>query len=121
MDDTTELESRRAPPSSGRWTLVIVGSGGWSTQALPSEGELVIGRDATCQVVLEHPRISRRHARLRLGAELSIEDLGSRNRTTVQGVPLEPNTPHRLGAGISFSLGPFSLLVIPEAPAAAPP
>ncbi len=119
MDDTT-IASTRSRSATGRWTLVIVGGGSVRTQALPPEGELVLGRDPSCDVVLDRPRVSRRNARLRLGDLLSIEDLGSRNRTTVRGMRLTDNTPVDLGPGESFTIGPFSLVVIPESPAEAP-
>src|SRR5690242_3930257 len=98
MDDTTTLGSTRSPPDSGRWRLVIVGGGGMRTHALPTAGDLVLGRDRSCDVVLDHPRVSRRHARLRIGPSLSIEDLGSRHRTTVLGTPLTADMPMDLRA-----------------------
>ena len=46
----------------------------------------VIGRDPSCDRVLPHPEISRRHARLvRTPEGLTIEDLGSTNGTFVNG------------------------------------
>lgn len=47
-------------------------------------GEYVIGRDVRADIVIEANRISRKHARLRLGyTEWTIEDLGSSNGTWV--------------------------------------
>lgn len=53
------------------------------------EGEtLTVGRDPECQLVLEDGRVSRRHARLRWnGSGWSLEDLGSKNGTSVNGLP----------------------------------
>ena len=58
----------------------------------------MLGRDATCDRVLDDPRVSRQHARLiRDGGGLKIEDLGSQNGTFVNGqritaaVILRPN------------------------------
>jgi len=46
------------------------------------EGENVIGRDESCSVRIEAPRVSRRHACIRVrGKDASIEDLGSKNGT----------------------------------------
>jgi GAF domain-containing protein len=48
----------------------------------------VIGRDPECDVVLDDPRISKRHAALRaLGTGWVLEDLGSKNGSSVDGRP----------------------------------
>ena len=54
------------------------------------EGELVIGRDAAiCHLVIDDPRVSRRHATIRVRAHgLTIADLESRNGVLVNGVPI---------------------------------
>ena len=54
------------------------------------EGEsLVVGRDPSCGLVLEDPRVSKRHARLEWnGKGWSLEDLGSKNGTWVDGAPV---------------------------------
>jgi hypothetical protein len=50
------------------------------------EESLDIGRDSSCALVLEDTRISKRHARLRwTGKGWTLEDLGSKNGTTVNG------------------------------------
>lgn len=53
------------------------------------EGEtLTVGRDPECQLVLEDGRVSRRHACLRwTGRGWGLEDLGSKNGTSVNGRP----------------------------------
>jgi hypothetical protein len=52
-----------------------------------SQGELLLGRHQSCDVVLSDPRVSRRHARMffRDGRWL-LQDLQSTNGTTVNGV-----------------------------------
>jgi diguanylate cyclase len=55
-----------------------------------------IGRDATCGLSLNDSSVSRRHARVHAdGSEFSVEDLGSRNGTFVNGrqVTREPLHP----------------------------
>jgi len=48
------------------------------------EAEIIIGRDASCQVVIDHPLVSARHARIRQdGKGLYLSDLGSTNGTFV--------------------------------------
>jgi pSer/pThr/pTyr-binding forkhead associated (FHA) protein len=52
-------------------------------------GETLLGRSPYCSIVLEDPRVSRQHAAIRLTSEgLSIQDLGSRNGTIVNGTTL---------------------------------
>lgn len=47
-----------------------------------ADGEYVIGRGAEADVVLDVPKVSRRHARVRVASgEARIEDLGSKNGT----------------------------------------
>ena len=56
---------------------------------LPDDGQVVVGRDPECDVVLEDDRISRRHALLACnGSGWSIADLGSKNGMLVDGVPV---------------------------------
>ncbi len=50
-------------------------------------GESTLGRAEGCDVVLDDPRVSRRHARLLLeDGRLVVEDLGSPNGTVVNGL-----------------------------------
>ena len=52
----------------------------------PRQDAITIGRDARNDVVLDDPRVSRRHALLRkVGEAFRIEDLGSTNGTYVNG------------------------------------
>lgn len=49
-------------------------------------GEFVIGRSDECQLALDDPLVSRRHAALRVSSRsVSIADLGSRNGVSVNG------------------------------------
>lgn len=48
---------------------------------------MVIGRDPTCDLWVDDPSVSRRHARfVASGRRYSVEDLGSRNGTLVNGI-----------------------------------
>lgn len=59
----------------------------WSGQQLNlGEGVHLIGRRADCPVRIDHPSVSRVHARLHVaGAATTIEDLNSKNGTFVGG------------------------------------
>ena len=69
----------------------ILGIGGpfqGQTLSLP-EGEVSIGREATNQLSVFDGSLSRRHCVLvRSGPEVCIRDLGSRNGTRVNSVPV---------------------------------
>jgi transcriptional regulator with GAF, ATPase, and Fis domain len=70
----------------------LVGIGGplkGAAFSLPP-GEVSIGRDSSNQLWAPDPALSRRHCLLvASGEEVSIRDLGSRNGTLVNGVPVE--------------------------------
>lgn len=67
------------------------------------DGEsLVVGRDPGCELAIEDPRVSKRHARLQWDdGGWTVEDLGSKNGTTVNGEPAV-RAPLRDGDAISF-------------------
>lgn len=71
-------------------------------------GDNLIGRAADCLVVLPSPRVSRRHARVRLAdGRATVEDLGSTNGTFVSGERLAQ--PRELRDGDEVLVGPSVL------------
>jgi len=63
-----------------------------------------VGRDPSNDIVINHPQVSRQHARLiRQGGVVVLEDLGSTNGTFVNGVRL--TAPHTLTNGDVIGLG----------------
>ncbi|TAJ95802.1 MAG: adenylate/guanylate cyclase domain-containing protein [Reyranella sp.] len=74
---------------------------------------MCIGRAADqCELVVPHPTVSRRHARLSLSGEaLQVEDLGSTNGTAVNGTVLKAGAPTALQAGSKLRLGDVELVV----------
>jgi DNA-binding winged helix-turn-helix (wHTH) protein len=70
-----------------------------------AEGTNVVGRDRDCEVVIDSPGVSRRHARIMVASRnATVEDLGSKNGTYVDGaridqpVALEEGTQVRVGS-----------------------
>lgn len=56
---------------------------------LPEDRETVVGRDPSCDVVLDDDRVSRRHARFSCnGSGWTVADLGSKNGVLVDGMPI---------------------------------
>ncbi len=53
-------------------------------------GENIIGRDPAANIVIDSPDVSRQHARLFVTEDhVVIEDLGSKNGTFIDAVPVE--------------------------------
>lgn len=95
-------EAAAGPAASSGTVYRLIWKGGRCT--LP-EGEHVIGRDADATVVLDSPSVSRRHARILIGANrATLEDLGSKNGTHLNEKrvrtpePLEDGDKLRVGA-----------------------
>jgi hypothetical protein len=66
----------------------------------------IVGRNESCHLTIEDPRLSRRHAELvAVGAGHTIEDLGSSNGTRVNGERLAPGQPRLLAEGDVVTLG----------------
>jgi two-component system response regulator AtoC len=89
----------------GERVLLASADGQLTVIELPSSGKLIIGRGDDCDVVLDHPSISRKHASVEIGEQLRIEDLGSANGTFVGGVRLAPSKPAPFGPGVLVELG----------------
>ena len=71
--------------------------------AAPSR--LVVGRSRSCDVVVEHGTVSRRHALLRrAGDDWVVEDLGSSNWTAVNGEPIHGPTVLHPGDIVMFGV-----------------
>jgi transcriptional regulator with GAF, ATPase, and Fis domain len=97
------------------WVLLLSRDTDFRAFHLPPRAEISVGRDAGCELVIDHEKISRRHVRLHLGQRWTIEDLGSRNGTQVGGVTLGKGDQVALSPGEPFQLGPFTAVVLARA------
>jgi len=89
--------------ASGFRLVVIQGPQPGETFTLDKE-VMNVGRDPGNDIVINHPQISRQHARLmRQGGLMVLEDLNSRNGTFVNGIRLV--TPHTLANGDVIGMG----------------
>lgn len=77
----------------------------WNDRTLPlAEGENLVGRDPRCTAWIDASGVSRRHARITIGAGRAvIEDLASSNGTFVGGARID--TPRELSDGDVIELG----------------
>ena len=93
--------------------LVVIVGDALTVRSLPATGVLTLGRDKDCDIRIESGSVSRRHALLHLGPRLTIEDLGSRNGTSIEdrgagtGVtgPLRRLESQRMEIGIGERVG----------------
>lgn len=82
---------------------------------------LVVGRALDADLTLSDPFLSRRHSRFfRTGADLFVEDLGSRNGTLVNGQPIQQSTQVRPGDVVKISNSVIAVLADVPAPAKVP-
>jgi serine/threonine protein kinase len=100
--------SKPQPALQPHWQLVHVKDQVNEKHALTGEN-IMIGRDRSCAVVLSHPAVSRRHAKITpSGSTCLLEDLKSANgtyvnNTRVERATLKPGDVVRFGADESCS------------------
>ena len=111
-----------APPDRAR--AVVFWDGGSDARDLAPGRDLLVGRGEDCDLQVLHRTVSRKHARLRTGTPVTLEDLGSDNGTYIDGQRL-PAGPQPLGPGQVAQLGAAMLILqgdlgAPAAPRPAP-
>ena len=88
------------PRSAGPWHWLVLRG----RRVGLNEGENVVGRDPASEICLDDPSVSRRHARMVIDADgVRLEDLGSKNGTTVRGQAIHGVT--ALGGGDRLVFG----------------
>ncbi|MBX7079327.1 MAG: sigma 54-interacting transcriptional regulator [Nannocystaceae bacterium] len=117
-DSVTMQRDQRG--EGARRTLLVLGPGFQTSVPLGSSGRVTIGRASDNLVEIDEPDISRHHLVLHLGAEVTLEDLGSSNGTRVGGVAIAPGTRMPLPAGVPVELGSTMLVVQDRAIASGP-
>ncbi|RMH43887.1 MAG: FHA domain-containing protein [Deltaproteobacteria bacterium] len=77
---------------------------------LPDGAQVTFGRSRSATIHIDSDRVSRQHARIdRRGRDITIEDLGSRNGTRVNGKLIDG--PTRLASGDEIAVGPVTAVV----------
>ncbi|RMG12093.1 MAG: FHA domain-containing protein, partial [Planctomycetota bacterium] len=113
-----------------RARLVVDTSADGGSVTLHPLGRLstLVGRDVRCDVRIDHPNVSAEHLRITFrDGRPGLEELGSKNGTTVDGVAVDPREPVPLPHEALLSVGGVPCLFVhdpaPEvrAPEAPPP
>src|SRR5262245_3604549 len=109
---TARGEGRALADLDRPYSVVVVGDGYVQTHALPLRGDVVIGRGEGADIVIAEAGVSRRHACLRIAPNaIQLEDLGSRNGTTVERVRLAPGTSASIRVGDVVEVGATLLIL----------
>lgn len=93
------------------YVLVVQAGPGAGTRYPLTQGAIVLGRNPSCQVVINFPNVSGHHAQLNWdGHQFVVQDLGSTNGTFVNGYRL--TEPVQFRPGDVLSLGGSVELVL---------
>ena len=113
LDDSTILAHQRPVESArpGRLQAVVVGSAILTIHPLLKPGKVTIGRHGGSGIAIDHDTISRFHAVLHVGPPHLIEDVGSANGISVDGVPVPPGMKVSIKLGSVVKLGSIVLIV----------
>ncbi|MBX3264261.1 MAG: sigma 54-interacting transcriptional regulator [Labilithrix sp.] len=110
FDETADVHSKR-PDVREPW-LVISSAAGVRAIPLPRANRVTIGRMHTCDIVIDDESVSRQHAAVIVGPQgLTIEDLGSRNKTRVGGRALGRGETAALPVGAVVEVGYATMFV----------
>lgn len=87
-DPDSDTVPKEAEPAHA-WALVNVKAEAHEKHAISAD-TVMVGRDRTCAIVLAHPAVSRRHARITIaGRDAVLEDLKSANGTYVNNTRVD--------------------------------
>ncbi len=110
---TARVAKPAAHPASGSGSWMLVPVKKDSTEKHPISGDnVMVGRDRTCSIVLSHPAVSRRHARITLsGTACVLEDLQSANGTYVNNTRVD-KVKLKVGDVVRFGADPACTFVL---------
>lgn len=113
----TPVTPIRADPAAASaplsWHLVSMTGGGEERHEIKGDS-IMVGRDRTCAIVLTHPAVSRRHARITVsGTTFQLEDLKSANGTYVNNARIEKSS-LKAGDVVRFGADPTCSYVVRE-------
>ena len=85
--------------------LVVVQDDTTTLHALQPGATFAIGRADDCEIRIDDPSVSRRHALLVAGEPMTVQDLGSRNGVRALGRTLSANETLPIAPGVVFEVG----------------
>jgi len=91
-------------------SLLVTVQGAVSSHPLGDARAVIIGRSHACDVVIDHPSVSRQHAELSL-MPMTLRDLGSTNGTRLHGERLADRMSMEVGPGDAFQIGDAVVVV----------
>jgi pSer/pThr/pTyr-binding forkhead associated (FHA) protein len=69
--------------------ILVAGAGPLNGQRWALRNTVIVGRDPTCEIVINDRQVSRQHIRFtQTPSGITLEDLGSKNGTHLNGLPL---------------------------------
>lgn len=99
-------------PAEKKSAWVLVNTKSDTNEKYALKGEVMVGRDRTCSIVLAHPAVSRRHAKITLsGTSCVLEDLKSANGTFVNNARVEKAS-LKAGDVVRFGVDPACSFVL---------
>ncbi|MEM6789771.1 MAG: sigma 54-interacting transcriptional regulator [Myxococcota bacterium] len=127
MDDWSESEETELEAGAealARTLLVIDVAGAPTTVALDGPGATTVGRDASCDVVVDDGKLSRHHFTIHgdgIAVPLTVADAGSTNGTRLNGHPLSSERVPLHGGDLVAAGRTTFTVVAPEPNPASPP
>ncbi|MCA9676193.1 MAG: sigma 54-interacting transcriptional regulator, partial [Myxococcales bacterium] len=112
----TDITAVVEDPDATELCLLVSVDGVVYSHPLGAGHAQVIGRSRSCDIVIDHPSVSRQHTELTT-APLAVRDLESRNGTRLRGKSLSARTPTPIEIGEAIQLGDAVMLVQRIAPA----
>lgn len=93
----TTLNRKMASSNVAPVLIVLIGPAGYQGKQWALQDNFVIGRAVESQIFIDDGSVSRAHAKIEFrGSEIVIVDLGSTNKTVVNGAALPPLAPQVL-------------------------
>jgi two-component system, NtrC family, response regulator AtoC len=110
-DEATQKAKGPTAPEPLSWILTASAEGLFVSIPLSSPHTLLIGRASGCELRLDAPGVSRKHAQLTIGQQFIIRDLNSTNGVFVRGKAIPPDTDSVIEPGDLIEIGSVVLVV----------